>query len=1195
MNKINILYIEDDSSQREEFVSEACSYGYNITSAPSGEEALLKFDPQQTDIILCDLNMSGMSGLEVLKKVKQISSNIPFLVITAHGSVPEAVRAIKEGAYDFITKPTKFELIINTINQAVKSKRLKKELEDSQKNLRLITENIPDVIFSLSPEGIFRSLSPAVETILEYKPEELIGKSVFSIMHADDVDSIKSAVEESIENGDRDVKSIEFRMYTKQGEIKYIEVKRKLVFDGKKVISSDGVARDITDRKRLEQEIVQNAKRLEAIFDSTHNVIIMVNPDDVITGANPAIEDFFGICPDELKSRKLEDFQSRIQGCFENKAHWEIFIDQLQNHELTSKDKFDPIKFINTEIKLTNPVERFINVIRNAVFDASGTEIGRLIIIEDVTPMKKSTQMLRTLVDSSPIPSLVSRVKDGTVLFANDPLADLLGVNPDDVIGKKTPDYYVDPDERENVIKRLQHDGFLRDYETLLLKSNGEKIWVIFNLVISELAGDPVIIGAFWNIDERRKSEEALRKSEERLKLYHQIFLASSDGIGIADPQGKTIEKNPQLEKFDKHNMDLNDQKKMVDALEKEGQFRGEVQYSNDSNDESFVDLSVFPIKSINGEVQNWIGIGKDVTQNKLDRETLAVKFRYEEGLAECSQALLNTGDLEEVIKKSLEHLKTAADVGHIFIFENFTDETGELKCISKFEVKDELIDHDQPNNSFDTPKCISFKDGFQKLKETLANNLPFEINITDLTKEERLSFESLGFRSLLVFPIIVNNAWYGCIGFNDKTLNRSWNEEEILLLRTASEMIGGFLSRRKAMEALNISEDRFRSLVENANDVIYSVNPDGRFTYLSPKFEDFSGYKVDDFIGKPITKLLEKDDIPILREWLASVTAGDVKHSGYEFRMRGNHGSIRWIVTEASVLRNESGEVSELIGVAHDITDMKGVLDDLAQANQHLRETQGQLVQSEKMASLGMLVAGIAHEINTPIGAISSMHNTLMLATDKLKVAMQSLCSDEFNENNKLSKLFSTVDEANKVINQGTERVTTIVKRLRSFARLDEAELKDGDVHLGLEDTLSLIHHQIKNDIIVHRNFGDVPVIALYPGKLNQVFLNILINARQAIKEKGEITITTYHKSGKVYIEFQDTGIGIPRDKLAKIFDPGFTTKGVGVGTGLGLSICYQIMQDHYGEIKVESELNKGTTFTLIVPDNLEVKLENT
>ena len=263
--------------------------------------------------------------------------------------------------------------------------------------------------------------------------------------------------------------------------------------------------------------------------------------------------------------------------------------------------------------------------------------------------------------------------------------------------------------------------------------------------------------------------------------------------------------------------------------------------------------------------------------------------------------------------------------------------------------------------------------------------------------------------------------------------------------------------------------------------------------------------------------------------------------------------------------------------------------MEDLEKANHHLRETHAQLMQSEKMASLGTLVAGIAHEINTPIGSVGSMHDTLVRAMAKLSDILEVECPKDAPNYREIQSMLKVIGDANRVIKSGSERVTTIVRRLRSFARSDETELKEADLHEGLEDTLTLIHHQIKYTIKINRNYGDIPPIPCYMARLNQVFVNILINAKQAIEGKGEITITTYAREGNVYIEFTDTGVGIPQDNLKRIFHPSFTTKGVGVGTGLGLSICCQIIQDHHGEIRVESEVGKGTTVTLVIPTNLD------
>jgi signal transduction histidine kinase len=255
-----------------------------------------------------------------------------------------------------------------------------------------------------------------------------------------------------------------------------------------------------------------------------------------------------------------------------------------------------------------------------------------------------------------------------------------------------------------------------------------------------------------------------------------------------------------------------------------------------------------------------------------------------------------------------------------------------------------------------------------------------------------------------------------------------------------------------------------------------------------------------------------------------------------------------------------------------------------LQEAHDSLKQTQAKLIQSEKMASLGQLVAGVAHEINTPVGAIHSMRDSLSKAVDKLE--REIAASDpKILEVPAVAKTLGIIADGLRVIDSGSTRVAGIVKRLRTFARLDEAEVQLADLHAGLEDTLALLHHEIKKGIEVERRFGALPQVRCFPGQLNQVFLNILVNAIQAMDGRGKITLTTEPKGADVEIRIQDTGPGIAPEHLPRIFDPGFTTKGVGVGTGLGLSICYSIVRDHGGEIRAESELGKGATFIVRIP----------
>jgi signal transduction histidine kinase len=241
------------------------------------------------------------------------------------------------------------------------------------------------------------------------------------------------------------------------------------------------------------------------------------------------------------------------------------------------------------------------------------------------------------------------------------------------------------------------------------------------------------------------------------------------------------------------------------------------------------------------------------------------------------------------------------------------------------------------------------------------------------------------------------------------------------------------------------------------------------------------------------------------------------------------------------------------------------------------LRDAQNQLVSRERMASLGDLVAGVAHEINNPVAAVKSATDVSNRCLDRLAELIEKADTVEsIVSNQHYQTAMRLLRENVEIALEGSKRVTSIVKGLKTFARVDESELTMTDLHEGLDSTLTLLHHKTKNRIIVNKDYGSVAPFYCYPQELNQVFMNILANAIDAIDDKGHIRIS-------------DDGQGIPREYLEKVFELGFTTKGVGVGTGLGLAISLRIIEKHKGTLDVSSRPGDGTTFTIHLPKNLE------
>jgi len=252
------------------------------------------------------------------------------------------------------------------------------------------------------------------------------------------------------------------------------------------------------------------------------------------------------------------------------------------------------------------------------------------------------------------------------------------------------------------------------------------------------------------------------------------------------------------------------------------------------------------------------------------------------------------------------------------------------------------------------------------------------------------------------------------------------------------------------------------------------------------------------------------------------------------------------------------------------------------------LKETQTQLIHSEKMASLGQLVAGISHELNNPIGFIYSNAKQLKIYTGRIENFIKEYDQSAKNAENKKKQMENLLPDLNSLIHDtitGSQMIKEIVDNLRNFSHLDEAIWKKVDIHRGIESSIKIMLPQFRRQLEIHKDYQASGIISCNPGQLNQVFLNILANAAQAIENSGNIWISTRDEDDFLVIDIKDDGKGMPPKTLDKIFDPFFTTKDVGEGTGLGLSISYSIIQNHNGIISAKSKVNKGSIFTIKIP----------
>ncbi len=381
------------------------------------------------------------------------------------------------------------------------------------------------------------------------------------------------------------------------------------------------------------------------------------------------------------------------------------------------------------------------------------------------------------------------------------------------------------------------------------------------------------------------------------------------------------------------------------------------------------------------------------------------------------------------------------------------------------------------------------------------------------------------------------------------------------ILIASISIAVGYFFSRRITSPLLELVR---------ATKIVAAGNWDYR---MDVKTEDEIGQLVEAF-NQMVKTIKEKQQLVLEEERERRRIEKENEHKAKDLEVAH---------LRARALQAENERKSIELEKAHELQKAYQALEE---SHRQLKETQAKLVQTAKMASLGNLAAGIAHEINNPIGAINSAADVSQRAVKKICEALESIgSSSEMLNDKKFNYALKVLKENTRLTVTASSRVVKIVRSLKTFARLDEANYQSVDIHEGIDSTLMLLQHEIKNRIIIHKKYTDLPKIVCFPDELNQVFMNIISNSVQAIKDKGIIRISTRLEDSRIFIEFEDTGPGIKTEHLEQIFDPGFTTKGVGVGTGLGLSISYNIIQKHNGEIKVESEIGKGTKFIIELP----------
>lgn len=865
-----------------------------------------------------------------------------------------------------------------------------------------------------------------------------------------------------------------------------------------------------------------------------------------------------------------------------------------------------PAKIVDYEITRKDKTKAFMETSVSLLKDSSGRAVGFRGLVRDVTEYKKSREELRK--SEQRYKGILESIREGyfeldlegNYIFANEANCRYLGYTKEELIGKSYK-IHTTKESAEKFIKPyrgLYKTG--KPIEAVELESitkDGRKlIHETYASLIRDDAGRPIgFRGVSRDITARKNMEEDLRRSEEK---YRTILESIDDGYYEIDLEGNYTFFN------DAETRNLGYSKEEMTGMDSR-KYQDEETYKRTRK--AFIDLyrTGIPIKSLEMEA-----IRKDGTRvfNEISASLITDKEGKPIGFRGITRNISERRKAEEALRESERKYR--------FLMEAMTDIVWTLdmdfKPLYVSSSIEKVLGFSMEERLRQDLKDIVTPDSYANMTNKFAWELEIE-------KKQQADSERTFTLEVEYYHKDGGTRWFENImhWFRDR-------EGKIAGIHGVSRDI---TERKRVEEDLRRSEERYRTILDEMEEGYFELDLAGNAVFFNDSVCRILGYPPEELLGINYKEYTDGENarkcLRIYNEIYRTGNPGKVQ--GYEIIRRD--GTKRYLETSASLQKDSSGKIIGFRGISRDVTERKHAeealkrnhdelirknieieesrknvqiaLERLGAAYEELKVSQAKILQQEKMASIGQLAAGVAHEINNPVSFIASNLNTLdkylyrlvkfsQVQTEIIKKLQASDAIRKMEKKRKELKIDYIVEDIRKMVQElldGTNRVQKIVQSLKRFSRVDDVDYKNSDINECLEQSINIVWNEIKHKAALVKEYGEIPFTKCFPQQLSQVFINLLLNAAQAITEKGEIKIKTWERDKEIWISVSDTGVGISPDNMVKIFEPFFTTKEVGKGTGLGLSISYEIVQRHGGDISFESEEGKGTTFIVRIP----------